>query len=149
MTSIEGAGFKQLEIAAARLRAAGDGRLKNRLRASVRSITAPLIQDVRQAADKDLPKKGGLNKWVADGKFTTSTLLSANTVGVRIIRKGQFSGDAQTFRHPVFGVWRPGVAPQHVDMKWFYGTLAERAPEKAVPAIRAAFEATAAEIMRG
>jgi hypothetical protein len=149
MTSIEGAGFKQLEMVAFRLRAAADGRLKNRLRASVRSITTPLINDVRQAAKRDLPKKGGLNEWVASGRFTTSTLLSANNVGVRIIRKGQFNGQAQTFRHPVFGVWRPGVPPQHVEVKWFYGTLAERAPEKAISAIHTAFEQIALEITRG
>jgi hypothetical protein len=149
VTSIEGSGFKQLEIVAARLRAAGDGRLKNRLRASVRSAAAPLVTDVRQAARKDLPKKGGLNEWVADGRFTVSTLLSASNTGVRIIRKGQFNGEAQTFRHPVFGVWRPGVKPQHVDVKWFYGTLAERAPEKTIPAIHAAFEQIAMEITRG
>lgn len=149
MTSIEGTGFKQLEIVAARLRAAGDGRLKNRLRASVRSAAAPLVADVRQAARKDLPKKGGLNEWVASGRFTTSTLLSANNVGVRIIRKGQFNGEAQTFRHPVFGVWRPKVPPQRVDVSWFYTTLAERAPEKTLPAIRAAFEQIAREITRG
>jgi hypothetical protein len=113
---------------------------------------------VKQAAQDQLPRKGGLNQWVADGTFKTSVIFTGTYTGVRILavakkssRSGttDFGTDRGEVRHPVFGHADRWVGQKLPRSGWFSTTLEQRAPEVAVPAIRAALEATAAAITRG
>lgn len=83
------------------------------LRAGIKLAVSPLVRSVQAQALETLPKRGGLNAWVADATYTTSVIASGNRVGIRI--KGTKKGhdleavDAGVVRHPVFGnrnAWR-------------------------------------------
>jgi len=127
MTSIVGSGNKDLAILALRLKAAGEGGLRRELLAGIRGGATPILPAVREAALAQLPKRGGLNEWVAASKFTIRNRLSPFTAGVSIVnqpiadtsRRGsgsvQFGTDKGRVRHPVFG---------HRDRKWAETTVA-------------------------
>lgn len=74
--------------------------------------TKPLVKAAKESALTELPRGGGLNEWVAGGRFSTSLRMSGRNPGVsiRAARKGHDyrAIDRGRLRHPVFGnrqVW--------------------------------------------
>lgn len=126
----------------------GSGRtLRAQLLGGIRAAAKPAVDATRQAARDSLPKKGGLNVYVADEKILTSIRLAGPKVGVRIkpASGGSWGDDQASVRHPVFGRRdRPWRTTQIAQPGWFSETLAREAP-KAVVQIRAVMEAVAAE----
>jgi hypothetical protein len=140
-------GAAKFRMVGLRLKVAGAGGLKLALQREIRAAVKPLIEDVRKAAEAEMPKAGGLNEWVAKGKFTTSVRFTGLQTGVRIKRSGQFSSDKHTFRHPVFGHRDRKWAVQPNDLRWFYATLEKRALVVATPRIMAALKETQTALM--
>ncbi len=145
MTSIVGTGNKDLAILALRLKAAGEGGLRRELLAGLRAGVRPIIGELQAAARADLPKKGGLNEYVAASKFTVRNRLSPLTAGVSIVnqpqsgssRRGgtgsvQFGSDRGVVRHPVFGHRDRKWADTKVRGGWFTGTIEQHLPQVTV-----------------
>lgn len=141
-------GAAKFRIVGLRLKAAGAGGLKLALQREIRAAVKPLVEDVRKAAEAEMPKKGGLNEWVAKGKFTTSIRFTGVQTGVRIKRSGQFSSDRHSFRHPVFGHRDRKWVDQPNDLRWFYTTLEKRAPLVTTPRVMAALTEVQSALMR-
>lgn len=83
--------------------------------AGIRRATAPAKTAIPESARAKLPRRGGLNEYVATGlKVTTRTSLSGPMATVRIVatdppRHDIRAMDAGLVRHPTFGnrqVWR-------------------------------------------
>ncbi|MGZ6838562.1 MAG: hypothetical protein ACXVGE_22085 [Blastococcus sp.] len=110
------------------LKAAGRTELRKGLNKGMRQAAKPLIQDVRDAAKRELPKEGGLNEVVAKSRIRVQTRTGALTAGVRIVGTGQGlnGADIGVLRHPVFG-HRDRWVQQDVPAGWFTGTLSEKA----------------------
>lgn len=68
---------------AARLKAA-DEALIPIVRRNIRAATAPVGPAIRQSASEMLPKRGGLNEWVAGSQISTRTSFIPKTAGVTI-----------------------------------------------------------------
>ena len=126
----------------------GSGRtLRAQLLAGIRVAAAPAVAATRQAARDSLPKRGGLNDYIATEKIAVSVRLAGPAVGVRITAVGGWGSNAGTVRHPVFFhppkrlVW---VEQQIGSSGWFTETLAREAPKVLGP-VRAAMEAVAVE----
>ena len=132
-------GAEQLRALGRDLKAAGEqgkGLRRDTLRA-MRVGAAPLREAVEESAKDNLPKRGGLNMWVAASKIVVRNSLTGNKVGTRIVaskaggRKGSHdiaATDAGSFRHPVFGKWRKNVPPQQITPGWFTKPLEKAAP---------------------
>lgn len=152
VTEIRVTGAEQLRALGADLRAAGDvGKgLRRELLASMRAAGRPLAEKVRQSARDNLPKRGGLNEWVADSKISPRNSLTGKRVGMRIVAtKGKHDLediDKGSVRHPVFGN-RRRWAEQSVPSGFFTQPLEESAPEVQA-ALLVAMEATARQIER-
>lgn len=138
---------RQLEVVGLRLKAAGAGGLKLALTREIKAAAKPLIEDVKQAAESELPKAGGLNEWVAGGKFSSSVRYTGAQIGVRIVasarhsKRGgtsQFGTDRGTFRHPVFGHLDRWTTQELATPGWFSKTLEQKAPETTTPRVLAA-----------
>lgn len=91
---------------ALRLKAA-DVELWKATQKNIRVATAPARPAVRAFARATLPKRGGLNEWVASAAVTTSILTGARTAGVavRVKKRGHDMKDLDqtgVVRHPVF-----------------------------------------------
>ena len=129
------------------LKAAGEKELRAALNKGLRDAAKPLIEDVREAAQRELPHSGGLAALVSGGKFRVQVRTGARTAGVRITGSGQaLSGaDKGLIRHPVFGN-RAVFVEQRVDGGWFSDTLNEKAPGVR-PALEAALEDVAKQIV--
>lgn len=134
MTDFRVTGADQLARAGRALRAqgeAGKGQRKELFKA-IQRATRPLKDDVKQAALRDLPRRGGLNRAVASSKITTRTRTGGRNVGVRIVAAGKTVRDLRSLdrgrlRHPVFGnreVW----VNQAIRPGWFTRPLEEGAP---------------------
>lgn len=120
-------------------------RLPKALQNALEEEAEPIIAAARQRAVDTLPKKGGVNRFVASSRFQVRPIRG----GVRIHTSDHDSrlDTAGRLRHPVFGqdVW----ATQHVPPGWF--TEAARAQrnktgqelEKALEAVIAEVEAAA------
>lgn len=122
----------QLRAVALRLKEAGAGALFNDVRAEIRYEAEPLIPAVQEAAQRMLPKSGGLNNWVANQHFTISVLAGARTAGVRLTGPRTIRSGGQTnrgyVRHPTFGRreagdWQTEQIPQATG--WWTDTLRE------------------------
>lgn len=116
---------------------------------NIRIATAPARDEVRRSALASLPRRGGLNQWVADADVSTSVLTGARSAGVRIVSKRQSSTkqtdlpkiDAGQVRHRVFGKWLRGVPTQNVPPGYFTRPLSGLDP-----AVGAACLATMEEV---
>jgi hypothetical protein len=148
---------RQLELVGLRLKAAATGGVKLALTREIKEAAKPLIEDVKQAAESELPKAGGLNEWVAGGKFSSSVRYTGIQIGVRIVataRKSsrggtsQFGTDRGTFRHPVFGHTDRWVTQQLATPGWFTKTLEKKAPETTTPRVLAALTEVQVALMR-
>lgn len=129
---VEVRGGRNLSRIARDLKAAGNGDLRKELLRGLRNGTKTAIPDVRAAALRDLPKRGGLAERVARQKFGARTSLG-KTPRVHIVGQGMKelqTIDAGSVRHPIpksRKVWvaqRAGITPG-----FFSGTLKKKAPE--------------------
>lgn len=103
MSDFEVRGSKQLEKVARELKSAGDGKLRRKTLASIRTAAKPGIPAVRASAESTLPKRGGLADRVASQPYGIRTSLAAGKVS--IVGKGMKELeliDSGTVRHPTF-----------------------------------------------
>lgn len=113
-------GVDDLERLARRLKEIGDKDLSRELRDGIARATAHVRQDIEDAAERELPKRGGLNAWVAASKFSTSVRGGKNPsvrlTGKRKNKVGKQSDlaaiDTGRVRHPVFGNRKAWVVQQ-------------------------------------
>lgn len=121
---IEGA--EQLERVARELKDLGDKDLRKELFRGFNRATKPLKAAVRASAEVRLPKRGGLNRFVASSRLSTRTRATGKNVGVRIVAaKGDSDVEAidrGRLRHPVFGNRKVWVT-QQVTPGWFTAPL--------------------------
>ena len=99
-------GADKLGQLARRLKEYGDKQLRSELFRAINRATRPMKEDVRGAAFWRLPKRGGLNKRVAQTRITTKNKLAGRGVGVRIIGRSGYdigSIDRGRVRHLTFG----------------------------------------------
>jgi hypothetical protein len=115
-------GANQLAALAKDLKAAGDKDLRKELLKGLRNAAKPLAKEAApKAAREGLPKRGGLNEYVAASKFAVRTRTTGQGAGVRIVgaKKGHDikATDEGEFRHPVFGgkTW----VVQHIKPGWW------------------------------
>lgn len=125
-------GAAQLRETALRLRAAGQIELKNAMYRNIRAATIPAKEAVKRSELARLPKRGGLNTYVASSKLSTRTLIGPKTAGVvlrqtkppkhdlRAMNRGQL-------RHPLFGN-RDHWYSQQIPSGWFERPLIALAP---------------------
>ena len=86
------------------LKAAGQTELRKELHKAVRDAAKPLLPKVREAARRDLPKKGGLNERIAKKPYRAQARTGAQTAGVRIVgTKVDPRINQGRVAHPVFG----------------------------------------------
>lgn len=125
-------GTEQLERVARRLKDLGDGELRKELYRAIQRATKPLKAKAKDAALRDLPQRGGLNKWVASSKFSTRTRGGGRNPGVKIVaKKGTHdlrALDRGRLRHPVYGNRRVWVN-QSVKPGWFSKSMEDGAPD--------------------
>lgn len=146
---------RQLAEVAARLKAAGERDLRLQLMRGLRAGAAPLIPGVKNAARMTLPKRGGLNKWVADQPVKVSVRTGARTAGVRLYmtKTDAKETNAGYVRHPVFGrvrkdgkrVWAKDDQKIPNAEGWWSHTLASTSPI-VTPELLRVLEETAAFI---
>ena len=123
---IEIRGAEQFGKLAKELKEAGDKDLKRELYKAVGKATRPLISAARKSATEQLPRRGGLNKRVAQSRFSTNKRQS----GVRVTARNAYSLrqiDRGIVRHPVYGnteVW----VNQPVNSGWWSEPLEAGAP---------------------
>jgi hypothetical protein len=92
------------------------------------------VDAAKESAREHLPKRGGLNVWVADGsKIAVRNRISAtNTVGMRIVAtKGNHDledMDTGSIKHPVFGNRKVTWPTQDVYQGWFTKPLNDALP---------------------
>jgi len=100
-------GGTELREVALRLKAAGDLELWKQLQKTIRVATAPARPAIRAEARNTLPRKGGLNEWVAGSAIRTSVLYGRHTAGVKVTvsKRGHNARDIDRgqVRHPLFG----------------------------------------------
>lgn len=143
---------EQLRASAARLKAAGATGVKTAMVRQLRAAAKPVAADIQQSARDSLPRKGGMNTYVAAKKPTISVRTVGRQAGVRIKYSGPGRYSNQSgWRHPVF-------APRGSKKKWATTDFPsaegwwERGGEKSTPRalvqMRAVLDEVAAEIMR-
>lgn len=121
-----------------------------------------LIPLVREAAGERLPQRGGLAEKKASEPMVVQVPATATTPRVTIVVKNTQPGyESGKIRHPVFerdksarkGAKDRGDAEvpwvvQHVDGEWFDGTIRDNARRVVIPAMEAAFDVVAENIVR-
>lgn len=111
---IEGA--RNLEKLSKKLKAAGDATLRKELYAGINRATKPAKTAIKEAARRELPKKGGLNEFIAKSSVTTRTRGGGKNPGVQIVAKKKGHDiraiDRGRLRHPVWGNRRVWVTQQ-------------------------------------
>lgn len=125
-------GSAQLRAIARQLKDVANGReLKLEMTRGLRAGAAPLVADVKRAAEEKLPKRGGLNKKVAKERVTVSVRTGAKTAGVRLTTKAPSTAETdQGFvRHPLPGNDRSRWVTQSIPEAagWWSQTLAHGA----------------------
>lgn len=124
---------KEMARQKAKMTQIGQRTLNNAIRRAVTSSTKPTRIKIRSSIRAELPKKGGLNKWV--GKTPTAQTkfgYGAHPASIKLtldkkghdFRKMNRSGKA---RHPVFGnrkVWRVTEVP----IRFFERVIIDDAP---------------------
>lgn len=81
--------------------------LRKDLLRGLRAAAKPTVKDIKETARVTLPKRGGLNDWVAKSSIGLRTRTSGENSGIRI--EGRKTGhdvkslDAGRLRHPLFG----------------------------------------------
>lgn len=129
-------GAEQLRALSRDLKAAGSPvkGLRLELLRAMRLAAKPMVDAAKESARENLPHRGGLNEYVADGAkiAARNRVATTNAVGMRIVateggvRLEQM--DQGTVRHPVFGNRKKWVS-QTIPAGWFTKPLNERLPE--------------------
>lgn len=125
----------ELPLLAKRLQEAGLVGIRKQMLTDLRKAAAPMRRDLKNQALEDLPKGGGMNKFVARKPIRTSVRTSMRTAGVslRYSGPGRHSDISGGWRHPVFGhrdrTWATTSYPGAVN--WW-----ERGGEHAAPEAR-------------
>lgn len=124
-------GAEDLERLGKQLKELGDKELRRELFRGFARATKPLKEAASDRAVRELPKRGGLNRWVAASKLATRTRVSGKNVGVRIVGTKKGSDveaiDRGRLRHPVFGNRKVWVT-QEVKPGWFTVAIQAGAP---------------------
>jgi hypothetical protein len=103
---------RDLPLIKARLKELGDGNtIPREIGREIRAEVPPLRDAVELAALVMLPKRGGLNRWVAESKVRASISYGARKAGVRLVGSRNSRGgksdldniDKGVVRHPTFG----------------------------------------------
>jgi hypothetical protein len=162
ITNLEQFGKLSRDLKAAGLEGRG---LKRSLTAAARLSTKPMIEAAKESAQANLPKRGGLNEFIATARFTVSNRMSGSTaargkgsgvVGSRIVakkaggRKGSHDLEAFDnghFRHPVYGNMKKW-APQSIEPGWFTKPMQKAAPA-ALAEFRLSMDIIARRIEKG
>lgn len=105
----------QLRGSAARLKAAGAVGVRASMIKQLRAAARPVAEDIQDSARESLPKRGGMNVYIANRKPTIAVRATGRRAGVSIKYSGpgRFSNQSG-WRHPVFG---------HRDRKWAETTV--------------------------
>lgn len=119
-------GSAQFERVARAFRQA-EGELPKELYQALEKSSKPLIRDGKRSALANLPRRGGLNRVIANARMSTTRRAS----GIRIKAKGiaQLARtDAGSVRHPVYGrsAWVDQSIPKARD--WFEKPMRAGAP---------------------
>ena len=123
------------------------GSLRAQLLGSIREAARPAVDAARASARDNLPKRGGLNEYIASEKIRVAVRATGPRVGVQITAVGGWGSNKGVVRHPVFfhppkrKVW---VEQPIASSGWFEGTLVRESP-KVIGPVRLAMEAVAAE----
>jgi len=127
---VTGNGSAELAALSARLKAASAGGVKLQMVRALKAAAKPVVDDLKVAAEADLPKRGGLNMRVANQPIKVSVRTTGATAGVSI-RAKYTRTNSGSWQHPVFG---QGWAPQsYAPAKgWF-----DKTAEKDTPAAKA------------
>lgn len=146
-------GDAQLRELGRQLKAAGQVELRKELLRSIRVASVPLREDIRESARTVLPRRGGLNRWVAGAKVTSRTRLTGRSVGVQIVAKSgkhdlndlDLTGE---IRHPVFGHRSGKWVSQTVTAGFFTKSINEHG-ETVASAVEAAIERVTRQLEGG
>ena len=133
------------------LKHAGRGELRKELNKRLREAAKPLTAETRAAALAGLPKRGGLNRAVAQAPQRVQVRTGDQTAGVRVVvasKRGTAArgSDEGVIRHPVFGD-RGTFVSQQVPPGWFSGTLQAKAPT-VKPAVERAIQTVIDDIVK-
>lgn len=139
---------QRLAMIARELRVAGERDVRLGMTRAMRAAAAPVRDEVRAAALRQLPKRGGLAAAQANS-VRVSVLTGARTAGVyvRDTRVSSFQTDQGYVRHPVFGDkkdWRQEELPQAAG--WWTKTLSETSSRTVEVAIVAEMDRVVARI---
>lgn len=94
----------ELPLLAKRLKAAGMVGVRSEMVAGLRRAARPLIPDIQASARANLPRRGGMNTFMAAKRPSVSVRTGASSAGVSIRYRGKGSySDTGEWRHPVFG----------------------------------------------
>lgn len=119
-------GAEDIAAVSKALRAMDDKELRREFHRGINRATKPLKEDAKANARATLPRRGGLNNFVAKTSLSTRTRSGQNP-GVRIVaqktkkagRKSDVNAiDRGRLRHPVFGNRKVWVT-QTVTPGWF------------------------------
>lgn len=151
MTSLDAASLRQSQQLAASLRNA-DKRILEALRKGLAAAVEPVQDEVRAAARARLPKKGGLNDWVARSvKVYAPTSIGASSVTATVTVDLQGHDlralDRGRIMHPVFGR-TPMVGPQLVKGGFVTDTIKGAVGDRARRKISDALEDVASQLAR-
>lgn len=122
-------GVDQLQAVTRALREIGDKDLRRELYKGLNRATKPLKEKAKDAARSKLPRRGGLNDYVAAATIRTSSRGGGANPGVSLkVTKGKHdlkAIDQGKVRHPVFG--HGPMVTQSVTPGWFTKTLEDSA----------------------
>ena len=129
-------GGQQLRELTVELKAA-DKALLLAMRRNLRAIAKPAAAAVKAEELRVLPKKGGLNEWVAGTPVGVRITAGPRTAGVRLVqsKKGRSKphdllamNETGAIRHPVFGQRKTWVEQDGLPTGWFERPLLAMAP---------------------
>lgn len=151
MVSLRTQGADDLDKIAARLREAGDRKLKNNVAASIRKAAKPMGSDILREAAEDMPQRGGFAARLAGRKFGVRSSLTGRSASVWLAfkpgGKGLAAIDKGDLRHPVYGHRKTWVS-QRVPAGRLSAALQKQAP-KMQRAVLDAANKTLDDVARG
>jgi len=145
-------GAKIAAVAAALRHLGTDRTIVNEMAKEIRRVSPDMRQAIKDSAIEHLPKRGGLNRWVAAAKVRTSIRRSPRSAGITfVVSRNSIHGKTDMdainrgrLRHPVFGNRRKwvvqAVEPGFGD-KALQGPIADDFRDAAHKAIDKAIEA--------
>lgn len=132
MADLKITGAEKLDVLARALKQYGDKGLEKELYSALNRSTKPLRKNALKAAERKLPRTGGLNRRVAAAK-TSVRRLNGQGAGVRIVASGMEQLDLidkGRVRHPVWGNRGRWVNQPIPEAKgWFTDTMKDGADD--------------------